>query len=750
MNPVATQQVATQEVAINNSSVAPKKRLKIEKCNARIEFSKPQREETYQVTLDAFKLSPCCPAFLITTKVPEEDFMYQADNKEISLARKEHMPYPRFTKVIINHFISKDKTISLRNMINLHTIHDDSLLDSKAYKTYYDFATGKATPKKARKYKKVALPSRIPSLILDEEPAERPKKSIIVPTTGVVIRDTPHESMPKKKTPAKVDRGKGNGVGSQPNVPDESEDKKTGTDEGTDSGDDESNDDDSGDVTKNDDEDDVEIDANENKEGSDSEKTDSDEDENLNVNMNDDEEEDREEEYVHTPDSFGFNDDDEEYAELYKDANVRSKVAEHEETEGSKQSFSVSSDFASKFLNLDNVSPVVDEVASLMNVKTPHEESSTQAPLILLVHVTAILETSTIQATTVPPLIQPFTSIPQATTPTPIPTTKPTTSSIHALLYFDSIFRFNQRVSALEQEISQLKQVDRSIQILVQIPSKSSDKSAQAEELVFETVNTKMSQDQGDDLGNIEDQPNVEEASKHDCKMAKAGKPPTTFDKLISTPIDFLAYVLHNLKIENLTQEHLVGLAFNLLKGACKSRVELEFHFEECYKAVTNKLDWMNPEGHGYPFDLSKPLPLIKDQGRQVVHADYFFNNDLEYLKVTHVKVVKEYEYGYLEEIIVRREDQSLQKFVEGDFPRLNLRDIEDMLLLSVLHDIASSLETDYLPKRKWSKLDRKRSRIMIKAIDQQVFERRLMRNQEKFVGGREYINEFRLLERTI
>nr|GEU56247.1 retrotransposon protein, putative, unclassified [Tanacetum cinerariifolium] len=42
-----------------------------------------------------------------------EEFMYQPDNKEISSARKVHIPYPRFTKVIINHFISKDKTISV-------------------------------------------------------------------------------------------------------------------------------------------------------------------------------------------------------------------------------------------------------------------------------------------------------------------------------------------------------------------------------------------------------------------------------------------------------------------------------------------------------------------------------------------------------------------------------------------------------------------------------------------------------------
>ncbi|GKC07993.1 hypothetical protein Tco_0999603, partial [Tanacetum coccineum] len=135
-----------------------------------------------------------------------ENFMYQADNRELSSARKEHMPYLRFTKVIISHFISKDKTISIRNMINLHTIRDDSLLstlkfvsktqdyqqyralipddminqdikDSKAYKTYYDFATRKVPPKKARKYKKVVSPSRKLAPVLEEELAEKPKKA---------------------------------------------------------------------------------------------------------------------------------------------------------------------------------------------------------------------------------------------------------------------------------------------------------------------------------------------------------------------------------------------------------------------------------------------------------------------------------------------------------------------------------------------------------------------------------------------
>ncbi|GJY70516.1 hypothetical protein Tco_0474219 [Tanacetum coccineum] len=141
-------------------------------------------------------------------------------------------------------------------------------------------------------------------------------------------------------------------------------------------------------------------------------------------------------------------------------------------------------------------------------------------------------------------------------------------------------------------------------------------------ESVFEAADTEMPQNQGSNLGNTDDQPNVEAALKHDW-----------FKKLKRPPTPNPAYVMNNLKIDNLTQEHLIVLAFNLLKGTCRSRVELEYHFEECYKSITDRLDWNNPEGQEYPFDLRKPLLLIEDQGHQVVPVDYLINNDLEYLK---------------------------------------------------------------------------------------------------------------------
>ncbi|GKE19818.1 hypothetical protein Tco_1431330 [Tanacetum coccineum] len=76
MNPIASQQAA-----LDNSLVAPEKRLKIERCNARIAFTKPQKEETYQVTLEALTISPCYPTFQITAEFPKI-YMHQLPNQE--------------------------------------------------------------------------------------------------------------------------------------------------------------------------------------------------------------------------------------------------------------------------------------------------------------------------------------------------------------------------------------------------------------------------------------------------------------------------------------------------------------------------------------------------------------------------------------------------------------------------------------------------------------------------------------------
>ncbi|GKA36715.1 hypothetical protein Tco_0723280 [Tanacetum coccineum] len=141
---------------------------------------------------------------------------------------------------------------------------------------------------------------------------------------------------------------------------------------------------------------------------------------------------------------------------------------------------------------------------------------------------------------------------------------------------------------------------------------KSTGKSAQVEETVFEVGDTQGPQNLRKDMGNI-DEPPIVNVDPKDYKITQAQKPPLSFDELMSTPIDFSAYVINHLKIGNLTQDHLVGPVFNLLKGTRRIHVELEYNIEECYKVVTDRLDWNNPKGKKYSFDLSKPLSLIMD-----------------------------------------------------------------------------------------------------------------------------------------
>ncbi|GJZ57385.1 hypothetical protein Tco_0612879 [Tanacetum coccineum] len=68
----------------------------------------------------------------------------------------------------------------------------------------------------------------------------------------------------------------------------------------------------------------------------------------------------------------------------------------------------------------------------------------------------------------------------------------------------------------------------------------------------------------------------------------------------------------------------------------------------------------------------------------------------------------------------------------------------------TALNDIATGIQMEYLPKRRWTNQDKRRARVMINAIDRKLRDRRLMRSLEKFVGGRPYGEDLRLLQRTI
>nr|GFA57997.1 hypothetical protein [Tanacetum cinerariifolium] len=67
--------------------------------------------------------------------------------------------------------------------------------------------------------------------------------------------------------------------------------------------------------------------------------------------------------------------------------------------------------------------------------------------------------------------------------------------------------------------------------------------------------------------------------------------------------------------------------------------------------SYSDKLDWNNPKRDRYPFDLSKPLPLQGHLGHLTVAVDYFFNNDLEYLKSSDPERTHAYDKGAVKRI---------------------------------------------------------------------------------------------------
>nr|GEU81165.1 hypothetical protein [Tanacetum cinerariifolium] len=275
------------------------------------------------------------------------------------------------------------------------------------------------------------------------------------------------------------------------------------------------------------------------------------------------------------------------------------------------------------------------------------------------------------------------------------------------------------------------------------------------------------------------------EAQSWISALAKQTDACSSFNELLDTPIDFSNFIMNRLGVDTLTLKLLVDPTYELMRGSCKSLIELEYHLEEVYKAMTDQLDWVNPEGQQYPHNLLQPLPLIPDnRGRRVIPFEHFINNDLEYLQgelvpramwiqepinydkhalwgvshwgrkrqqfygfainresaldvyskrriiaITNLKIVEWHNYKHLDWISVRRDDDKIYKFKEGDFKRLRRQDIKDMLLLLVQGKL-SNLTVEERCSR-----DKDRAAAMLQAIDKMLKTQRIMRSLERRVS---------------
>ncbi|GJW65098.1 hypothetical protein Tco_0116982 [Tanacetum coccineum] len=171
--------------------------------------------------------------------------------------------------------------------------------------------------------------------------------------------------------------------------------------------------------------------------------------------------------------------------------------------------------------------------------------------------------------------------------------------------------------------------------------------------------------------------------------------------------------------------------------------------------------------------------------GHLTIAVDYFFNNDLEYLKTSDPEktytmsimktkaaryeivgikymtpmlwstvkhaydkdaekgVKKLYGYGHLEEIVVKDlidSYTSLKSFRTGHSIKFEMSFITEYSIGIQQRDV----------KEKVDGYRQKRSKLMVELIDKQMRERQIIRNLERLVGDRELEMDYKLMTRTV
>ncbi|GKA73251.1 hypothetical protein Tco_0779467 [Tanacetum coccineum] len=812
---------AAQQVALGNELVPLENRKDSTSYQFKID------KKMYKIDMEVFR-----EIFQICPRLPTQEFDALPLDEEIISFIKElgHKGDIKSSiEVFVAHMYQPWRTFAA--IINKMT--NQQMWDSTAFKTYLAYATGTTSPKMKRKFKKPASPSKKKSLVVVDERADKPVKKPAAKRQSVGGADF-KSKVPNELNGKSIDTSEGTGL--KLGVPNVSK----------------------ADYSENSDDEPQYVDD---------ERIDSD-----NQETNDDEEK-IENEFVHTPPNYVPSDDEtndesndvtkEEYErineELYGDVNVsltddepadKEKddeemiVAGHvnvnqegacnqvnddaqatQKTKVPLPSSSISSDYAAKFLNFDNIPPANTKVISMLDINVQREVPRTSSLLTILVIVDLEKDVKEIKdvdnsskvismiKSEVPNVVKEYLG-------------SNLDDALHKVIQrnFADIIKEHsvpaEIIKRLRHQYAPQKSIEDIREIKMehlrkqQVPKEtitSSDTTTLEEfdqkTTLFETMTKSKSFNKN--TGNTDEPPVVNVDPKDWFKkperpptpdpewnegksaenkptqkwlsgLAKAEKPSRTFADLMNTPIDFSAFVMNSLQISELTQDILVGPAYNILKGICISYVELDYNMEECYKSRTDQLDWNNPKGNRYPFNLSKPPPLVMSGNRQIVPVDYFFNNNLAYLQggstrktyttlltktravkydlpeiedmstkrilaVTNVKVKEWYGYGHLENNLFNLKGDVIVHLAAALRTLISLHD--------TLKDMVNNLEMGYtsvMQRRRWSNLDKKRSRIMIKDIDCQLLDRRLMRSLEKFVGGRYYEENPRLLQRTI
>nr|GEX64771.1 hypothetical protein [Tanacetum cinerariifolium] len=261
-------------------------------------------------------------------------------------------------------------------------------------------------------------------------------------------------------------------------------------------------------------------------------------------------------------------------------------------------------------------------------------------------------------------------------------------------------------------------------------------------------------------------------------ELAKQSDSRFSFKELMDTPIDFSNFLINRLKVDTLTLELLAGPTYELMKGSCKSLVELEFFLDDdkLYKfkegnfkrlriqdiedmlllLVQGKLTNLTVEEH-FAFNVSLRIFTRSIVIQRRVEDLYLgVESHQKKLNLTRpdtyrydLKRKEAYSaYSNPRGFIYQNKDKQNRLMRINDLHKFSDRTLTDVR--TALDDRLKGIRIKYLPQSIWRKSDKDRAVAMIQDIDKRPKTRRIMRSLKRFVGGRLYEGDFKMLQRTI
>nr|GEZ50419.1 hypothetical protein [Tanacetum cinerariifolium] len=580
-------------------------------------------------------------------------FGYDIEHK--NQTKSNEMYYPRFTKVIIHHFMSKEPSIPRRNKINWHYVRDDSIFstikvvskhqntqqydamlpieltndeirNTKAYKEYYAFATGEAAPKPKASAKRkrsgsdtsitpptaTTTPTTIVTVTLRLTAAGKGKQpakakspsnpSEVARTEAQQLKIVLRRSRQQTHISQLGGYGTYKGTGSKPRVTDESEEELSWNSSDDEDADDQEKDgdDDEGDEGNDSEDGEEDDDDDEDKKGDERD----DDDQDQEVAKHDDKDDTEESGDVDEEGESDEEDDNEETRDEESfDPIPQTPKSSEDESDGEEdqglrigEEERLNEEEEAEELYRDSSSVSSHFVTSMLN---PPSNAGLESIFAAASSPVAPLQTSTPIMT--PSTIATITTISQA----PIPPTIIPSEVLQNLPTFDSVFRFEDRLNSLEANFSEYIQTNPFAEAVSNIPG-----------IVHQYMNQQMTEAVSASKSAFAEEP-VQTTSQMDepsypvfetavqgstqtwiSELAKQADSRSSFNELLDTPLVFSNFIMNQLRVDTLTPELLAGPTFELMKGSCTSLIELEYHLEEVYKATTDQLDWVNPEDY--------------------------------------------------------------------------------------------------------------------------------------------------------